>query len=62
MTQHNLNLSLNQQGRDVTFLQSRLINMGYTIATPEILGEVFGQSTVNQTGPSVKEQPAFLMP
>ena len=45
MTQHNANLSLNQQGRDVAMLQSRLINIGYTIATSEILNETFGQST-----------------
>lgn len=45
MTQHNSNLSLNQQGKDVALLQSRLLNIGYTIATPEILNEFFGQST-----------------
>ncbi|HZR39088.1 MAG TPA: peptidoglycan-binding protein, partial [Ktedonobacteraceae bacterium] len=45
MTQHNNNLSLNQQGRDVALLQSRLITMGYTIATSEILSEHFGEST-----------------
>ncbi len=45
MTQHNSNLSLNQQGRDVALLQSRLLNIGYTIATSEILSETFGQST-----------------
>ena len=45
MTQHNSNLSLNQQGSDVALLQSRLITIGYTIATPEILSEIFGQST-----------------
>ncbi len=45
MTQHNNNLSLNQQGKDVALLQSRLLTIGYTIATPEILGETFGQST-----------------
>ena len=45
MTQHNPNLSLNQQGKDVALLQSRLINIGYIIATPEILNEFFGQST-----------------
>lgn len=45
MTQSNQNLSLNQQGRDVAMLQSRLITIGYAIATSEILDEVFGQST-----------------
>lgn len=44
MTQHN-NLSLNQQSKDVAQLQGRLINIGYTIATSEILSELFGQST-----------------
>lgn len=45
MTQHNNNLSLHQQGKDVALLQSRLSNIGYTIATSEILGELFGEST-----------------
>lgn len=45
MAQGNPNLSLNQQGREVALLQSRLITLGYTIATPEILNEFFGQST-----------------
>jgi hypothetical protein len=45
MTQQNTNLSLNQQGQDVALLQSRLITIGYTIATAEILNELFGQST-----------------
>ena len=45
MTQHNNNLPLHQQGKDVTLLQSRLITMGHTIATSEILGELFGEST-----------------
>ena len=45
MTQHNNNLSLHQQGKDVALLQSRLITMGHTIATSEILGELFGEST-----------------
>ena len=45
MTQHNPNLSLNQQGKDVSLLHSRLINMGYTIDTSEIIEELFGQST-----------------
>src|SRR5579884_3418336 len=46
MTQHNNNLSLNQQGKDVALLQSRLSNIGYTIDTSEILGEFFGESTL----------------
>src|SRR6266702_1884777 len=45
MTQHNNNLSLHQQGKDVALLQSRLSNIGYTIDTTEALGEIFGQST-----------------
>ncbi len=45
MTQQNPNLSLNQQGKDVVLLHSRLINIGYTIATSEILNEFFGEST-----------------
>jgi len=45
MTQHNNNLSLNQQGKDVALLQSRLITMGHMIATSEILSELFGEST-----------------
>jgi peptidoglycan hydrolase-like protein with peptidoglycan-binding domain len=45
MTQYNNNLSLHQQGKDVALLQSRLITLGHTIATSEILGELFGEST-----------------
>ncbi len=45
MTQHNNNLSLHQQGEDVALLQSRLMTMGHTIATSEILSELFGEST-----------------
>jgi peptidoglycan hydrolase-like protein with peptidoglycan-binding domain len=45
MTQHNNNLSLNQQGKGVSLLQSRLMTMGHTLATSEILGELFGEST-----------------
>jgi peptidoglycan hydrolase-like protein with peptidoglycan-binding domain len=45
MTQNNPNLSLNQQSEDVALLQSRLMNIGYTIATSEILNKFFGQST-----------------
>ncbi|GLV54300.1 hypothetical protein KDH_11480 [Dictyobacter sp. S3.2.2.5] len=45
MTQHNPNLSLNQQGNDVILLHSRLMDIGYTIATSEILNELFGEST-----------------
>ncbi|HET8844405.1 MAG TPA: peptidoglycan-binding protein, partial [Ktedonobacteraceae bacterium] len=45
MTQHHTNLSLNQRGKDVALLQSRLISLGYIIATSEILNEFFGQST-----------------
>src|SRR5581483_7774340 len=45
MTQQNPNLSLNQQGKDIVLLHSRLINIGYTIATSEILNEFFGEST-----------------
>jgi peptidoglycan hydrolase-like protein with peptidoglycan-binding domain len=45
MTQHNNNLSLNQQGKDVAFLQSRLNTIGYEIASSEIHGERFGEST-----------------
>jgi len=45
MTQHNNNLSLHQQGKDVALLQSRLMTMGHTIATSEVLGELFGEST-----------------
>lgn len=45
MTQHNNNLSLHQQGEDVALLQSRLITRGHTIATSEILSELFGEST-----------------
>ena len=44
MTQHNHNLSLNQQGKDVALLQSRLITIGYVIALAEVLGEHFGES------------------
>src|SRR6266700_3353306 len=46
MTQHNNNLSLHQQGKDVALLQSRLSNIGYTIDTTEILEEFFGESTL----------------
>ena len=45
MTQHNNNLSLHQQGKDVALLHSRLTNIGYTIDTTEILEELFGEST-----------------
>ncbi len=45
MTQHNNNLSLHRQGKDVALLHSRLTALGYTIATSEILGERFGEST-----------------
>jgi peptidoglycan hydrolase-like protein with peptidoglycan-binding domain len=45
MSPNNPNLSLNQQGKDVALLHSRLMTLGYTIATSEILNEVFGQST-----------------
>lgn len=45
MTQHNPNLSLNHQGKGVVVLHIRLINLGYTIATPEILNELFSEST-----------------
>ena len=45
MTQHNNNLSLHQQGKDVALLQSRLMTIGHTIATSEILSELFGEST-----------------
>src|SRR3989440_8101825 len=45
MTQHNNNLSLHQQGKDVALLHSRLSNIGYTIDTTEILEELFGEST-----------------
>ena len=45
MTQHNNKLSLNQQGKDLALLYNRLINMGYTIDTPEIIGEISRQST-----------------
>jgi Putative peptidoglycan binding domain len=45
MTQHNNNLSLHQQGKDVALLHSRLMTMGHTIATSEVLGELFGEST-----------------
>ncbi len=46
MTQHNNNLSLHQQGKDVALLQSRLSNIGYTIDMTEILEEFFGESTL----------------
>jgi peptidoglycan hydrolase-like protein with peptidoglycan-binding domain len=45
LTQHNNNLSLHQQGKDVALLQSRLMTLGHTIATSEVLGELFGEST-----------------
>ncbi len=45
MTQHNNNLSLNQQGKDIALLQSQFITMGYTITASEILNEHFGAST-----------------
>ena len=45
MTQNNPNLSPIHQGKDVALLHSRLIGLGYTIATSEILNELFGQST-----------------
>ena len=45
MTSPNPDLSLNQKGKDVALLQSRLMTLGYTIVTSEILNEVFGQST-----------------
>lgn len=45
MTQHNDNLSLNRSGKDVAFLQGRLLTLGYTIATSEIVSELFGEST-----------------
>ena len=45
MTQHNNNLSLNQQGKDVALLHSQLSSIGYVIDTSEIIGELFGQST-----------------
>jgi hypothetical protein len=45
MTQHNNNLSLHQQGKDVALLHRRLMTMGHTIATSETLGELFGEST-----------------
>jgi Putative peptidoglycan binding domain len=45
MPQHNRDLSLNQQGKDVALLHGRLINIGYTIDTSEIINEFFGQST-----------------
>lgn len=45
MTPHNPDLSMNQKGRDVALLHSRLMTLGYSIETSEILNEVFGQST-----------------
>jgi len=45
MTPNNQNISLNQQGKDVVLLHGRLINIGYTIETSEIINEFFGQST-----------------
>lgn len=45
MTQHNSNLSLNQQGKDVALLQSRLITIGYTVVPSEIHNELFGENT-----------------
>src|SRR5258708_4334466 len=45
MMQHNRDLSRNQQGKDVALLHRQLINIGYTIDTQEILGEIFGEST-----------------
>lgn len=45
MTQHNDNLSLNHHGKDVATLQGRLLTLGYTIATSEIVNELFGEST-----------------
>ncbi|HEY7419207.1 MAG TPA: peptidoglycan-binding protein, partial [Ktedonobacteraceae bacterium] len=45
MTQHHADLSLNQQGREVAVLQSRLVAIGYSITSSEILHEFFGEST-----------------
>jgi peptidoglycan hydrolase-like protein with peptidoglycan-binding domain len=45
MTEHSNNLSLNQQGKDVALLQSRLSSIGYAIDMSEIIGELFGPST-----------------
>jgi hypothetical protein len=46
MTQHNHNLSLKQQGKDVALLQSQLATMEYAIVPSEILGERFAESTL----------------
>lgn len=43
--QQNPHLSLNQQGSEVVLLHNRLIALGYTITTSEILNEFFGEST-----------------
>jgi peptidoglycan hydrolase-like protein with peptidoglycan-binding domain len=45
MTPQNPDLSLNQKGKDVALLHSRLMTLGYKIDTSEILNEVFGPST-----------------
>jgi peptidoglycan hydrolase-like protein with peptidoglycan-binding domain len=45
MTQHNRDLSLNQQGQDVVLLHNHLIALGFTIATTELLNELFGPTT-----------------
>ncbi len=46
MTQyHDSNLSLNRQGQEVVLLHNHLIALGFTIATTEILNELYGPTT-----------------